>query len=45
MSYLLDTNVICEVVKPRPDPSVLAWFEQVPDAALHLSVLTLGEIR
>lgn len=45
MSYLLDTNVVSELVRPRPDPRVLAWFAQVPDSALHLSVLTLGEIR
>lgn len=45
MSYLLDTNVISELVRPQPDERVLAWFEQAPDRALHLSVLTLGEIR
>ncbi|WP_027133919.1 type II toxin-antitoxin system VapC family toxin [Geminicoccus roseus] len=27
--YLLDTNVISELFKPEPDPSVLAWFEAV----------------
>ncbi len=45
MSYLLDTNVISELVKPRPDANVLRWFEGLPDRALHLSVLSLGEIR
>lgn len=45
MSYLLDTNVISELVKPRPDKNVLKWFSHVPDDALYLSVLTLGEIR
>ncbi len=45
MSYLLDTNVVSELVRPRPDPGVVAWLRQVPDTALHLSVLTLGEIR
>jgi predicted nucleic acid-binding protein len=45
MSYLLDTNVVSELVRSRPSPRVLAWFEGVPDAALHLSVLSLGEIR
>lgn len=45
MSYLLDTNVVSELVRSRPSPPVLAWFQGVPDAALHLSVLTLGEIR
>ena len=45
MSYLLDTNVISELVKPRPDKNVLKWFSHVPDDALYLSVLSLGEIR
>lgn len=45
MSYLLDTNVISELVRAKPDERVVAWFRGVPDEALHLSVLTLGEIR
>jgi toxin FitB len=45
VSYLLDTNVISELVRTTPDRRVVAWFRGVPDAALHLSVLTLGEIR
>ena len=45
MSYLLDTNVVSELVRPKPDPEVLAWFDNTPDDALHLSVLSLGEIR
>ena len=45
MSYLLDTNVISELVRPKPSKAVLAWFENVPSEALHISVLTLGEIR
>ncbi|MBL8512982.1 MAG: type II toxin-antitoxin system VapC family toxin [Betaproteobacteria bacterium] len=45
MSYLLDTNVVSELVKPRPDRYVLEWFARTPDHALHISVLTLGEIR
>ncbi len=45
MSYLLDTNVISELVRAKPDEHVVAWFREVPDEALHLSVLTLGEIR
>lgn len=45
MSYLLDTNVISELVRPKPDEKVLKWFESNPDEALYLSVLTLGEIR
>jgi predicted nucleic acid-binding protein len=45
MSYLLDTNVISEIVRPKPDPKVLHWFNNVPSEALFISVLTLGEIR
>ncbi|MGA8865032.1 MAG: type II toxin-antitoxin system VapC family toxin [Gallionella sp.] len=45
MSYLLDTNVIPELVRPKPAKAVLAWFENIPSEALHISVLTLGEIR
>lgn len=45
MSYLLDTNVVSELRKRSPDPSLLAWYEDVPSRELFLSVLTLGEIR
>jgi toxin FitB len=45
MNYLIDTNVISELVKPRPDKNVTNWFAAVPSNSLHLSVLTLGEIR
>jgi predicted nucleic acid-binding protein len=44
MSYLLDTNVISELVRPKPNKNVLAWFKDIPNDALHLSVLSLGEI-
>lgn len=44
MSYLLDTNVISEIRRGR-DPHVRAWIADVDDFDLHLSVLTLGEIR
>lgn len=45
MTYLLDTNVISELARPSPAKAVLTWFENVPSDALHVSVLTLGEIR
>lgn len=45
MSYLVDTNVVAELARREPDPRVAAWFREIPDAALHLSVLTLGELR
>lgn len=43
--YLLDTNVILELVKPRPEPRVVSWIAATEEALLYLSVLTLGEIR
>lgn len=45
MSYLLDTNVLSELTRTKPNPNVLTWFTQIPSEALYLSVLTLGEIR
>ena len=45
MSYLLDTNVISELVRPKPAKAVLVWFDNIPSEALYISVLTLGEIR
>ena len=43
--YLLDTNVVSELRRPRPDPAVLQWFDDARGAELYLSVLTIGEIR
>jgi predicted nucleic acid-binding protein len=43
--YLLDTNCISELVRPKPEPRVLEWMESTDESLLYLSVLTLGEIR
>lgn len=43
--YLLDTNVVSELRKPRPHGAVVAWLQSVDDAALYLSAVTLGEIQ
>jgi len=43
--FLLDTNVISELVKPKPDDRVRRWIEETDESILFLSVLTLGEIR
>lgn len=45
MNFLLDTNVISEWVKPRPDPGVVAWTAWVDEDRTHLSVVTLAELR
>ena len=44
MSFLLDTNVVSEIRRGR-DPYVRAWANGVEDIDLHVSVMTLGEIR
>ena len=43
--YLLDTNVVSELRKPRPHGAVLAWLNAVDDAHLYVSAVTLGEIQ
>ena len=43
--YLLDTNVVSELRRPRPHGAVLAWLESVDDQHLFLSAVTLGEIQ
>ena len=43
--YLLDTNVVSELRRPRPHPSVLRWIESVPAEQLYLSAVTIGEIQ
>src|SRR3954447_23947155 len=43
--FLLDTNIVSELRRPRPHGAVLAWLRSIDDADLHLSVVTLGEIQ
>ncbi len=43
--YLLDTNIVSELRKPRPNPKVVAWLQDVEDSDLHLSAVTVGEIQ
>jgi toxin FitB len=45
VSFLLDTNVVSEWVKPRPNPGVVAWLEMVDEDRVFLSVITLTELR
>ena len=44
MTFLLDTNVVSELRRRRPDARVVSWLKRVEPAALSISVLTLGEI-
>jgi toxin FitB len=43
--YLLDTNVVSELRKPKPHGGVVQWLRGVPDADLHIAAVTLGEIQ
>ncbi|WP_428535930.1 type II toxin-antitoxin system VapC family toxin [Rhodopila sp.] len=43
--YLLDTNVISELRKRRPHPSVVEWLRGVASDDLYLSALTIGELQ
>ena len=43
--YLLDTNIVSELRKPRPQAAVISWLESVDDSDLYISVVTLGEIQ
>lgn len=43
--FLLDTNVVSELVKPNPDARVVQWVQSTQESLLYLSVLTIGEIR
>jgi predicted nucleic acid-binding protein len=43
--YLLDTNVVSELRRPRPHGAVVAWLQATADRDLHLSAVTLGEIQ
>jgi toxin FitB len=43
--YLLDTNVVSELRKPRPHGGVMAWLQSIDDRDLHISAVTLGEIQ
>ena len=45
MSFLLDTNVVSEWVKPRPNAGVITWLAQVDEDRVFMSVVTLAELR
>lgn len=43
--YLLDTNIVSEVRKPKPHGGVIAWLTRLQDEQLFLSAVTLGELQ
>ena len=44
MAFLLDTNVVSETVRPRPDKTVLDWIEAQVPSDLFLAAQTIGEL-
>jgi len=45
VSFLLDTNVVSEPLKPQPDANVIRWLSATDEDRLFLSVVTLTELR
>jgi predicted nucleic acid-binding protein len=45
LTFLLDTNVVSEWVKPRPDLGLVAWLAELGEEKAHLSVVTFAELR
>lgn len=45
MRYLLDTNILSNIIKPAPSASLLAWMAEQADNDLHIASLTVAEIR
>lgn len=43
--FLLDTNVVSELMKRRPDPRVVSWVDATAEEMLYLSVISIGEVR
>ena len=44
MPFLLDTNIVSETVKVKPEPRVLEWLERQSPSALFLASQTIGEL-
>jgi predicted nucleic acid-binding protein len=45
VSFLLDTNIVSELRRPRPHAGVMSWFDDQSAHALFLSIVTVGEIK
>jgi toxin FitB len=45
MAWLLDTNILSERRKPKPEPRVTAFYETQPLHSLYISAVSIAEIR
>ena len=45
MNYLLDTNVISELISKQPNKKVVEWVDRLDPNTIYLSVITIGELR
>jgi len=45
VNFLLDTNVVSEWTKPRPNTGVVTWLAEVDEDRVFISVVTLAELR
>ena len=45
MNYLLDTCVLSEFTRRKPNENVLAWIDSIDEEMLFISVITIGEIQ
>ncbi|HEU0039756.1 MAG: VapC toxin family PIN domain ribonuclease [Acidobacteria bacterium] len=43
--YLLDTNVVSELRKPKPHGAVVAWLQSLRENQIYISAVTLGELQ
>ncbi len=45
MNYLLDTNIISELISKQPSLKVITFIEELDEKNVYLSVMTIGEIK
>jgi predicted nucleic acid-binding protein len=45
VNFLLDTNAVSELMKPQPNPGLIAWMESTDEDRLFLSVVSIAELR
>jgi toxin FitB len=45
VNFLLDTNLVSEWTKPRPNPGVVSWLADADEDRVFISVVTIAELR